>query len=353
MPTGKRYRAAVIGGSGYGGAEMIRRLLVHPDVELIRVASVDHVGEPLGAAHPSLEGASQLVFEGVPPGQAAEGADVVLLGLPHKVSSQKMPELLQTQAKIVDMSGDFRLKDASAYAGAYGGAHPHPELLGSFVYGLPELNRERLRTARCVASPGCFATTIELALLPLARAGLLEGVVQVQGITGSSGSGIAPSAGTHHPVRANNLRTYKPLEHQHVPEITETLAQAGARELLLRFVPVSAPLGRGIFATCFADLPDAWTEDRLRELYEDAYAGEPFVRVPRKRLPEVAAVSGSNHAEVGVAVGPSVKGRRTAVLFGATDNLIKGGAGQAIQNMNLMLGLPETASLVDPGPWPP
>jgi LysW-gamma-L-alpha-aminoadipyl-6-phosphate/LysW-L-glutamyl-5-phosphate reductase len=353
MVTGKRYRAAVLGGSGYGGVEMIRRLLVHPDVALVRVASVDHVGEPLGAAHPSLEGVTDLVFEDLPPAKAAEGVDVVLLALPHKVSAQKMPEILATHAKVVDMSGDFRLKDAASYERYYGQAHPHPELMKEFVYGLPELNRERIRGARSVASPGCFATTIELALLPLAKAGLLEGVVHVQGITGSSGSGVAPSAGTHHPVRAGNLRTYKPLEHQHVPEIRETLAQAGARGFELRFVPVSAPLSRGIFATAFVELADAWTEARVRELYEDAYAGEPFVRVPRKRLPEVAAVSGSNYAEVGVTVGPAAHGRRTAVLFGATDNLVKGGAGQAIQNMNLVLGLPERASLEDPGPWPP
>ena len=353
MAPSKRYRAAVLGGSGYGGAELIRRLLIHPDVELARVASVDHVGEPLAAAHPALEGVTGLVFEDLAPARAAEGMDVVLLGLPHKVSAQKAPELIQAGVRLVDMSGDFRLEDPAAYERYYGARHPHPELLGRFVYGLPELNRDRLRGARLVAAPGCFATCIELTLLPLARAGLLEGVVHVQGLTGSSGSGVAPSAGTHHPVRAANLRTYKPLEHQHLPEIAQALAQAGARDLALRFVPVSAPLVRGIFATAFVELPDAWTEERLRRLYEDAYAAEPFVRVPRKRLPEVAAVSGSNHAEVGVAVGPAVKGRRTAALFGALDNLVKGGAGQAIQNMNLVLGLPEKASLEDPGPWPP
>ena len=353
MVTGKRYRAAVIGGSGYGGGEMIRRLLIHPHVELVRVASIDHVGEPLSAAHPSLEGATGLAFQDLPPAEVAGGVDVVLLALPHKVSAQKMSEIMPTPAKVVDMSGDFRLRDAAAYERYYGAEHPHPELLEQFVYGLPELNRERIRTARLVASPGCFATTIELALLPLAKAGLLEGVVHVQGITGSSGSGVAPSAGTHHPVRAGNLRAYRPLEHQHLPEIVQTLAQAGARDLEVRFVPVSAPLSRGIFATSFVELPDAWSEERLRRLYEDAYDGEPFVRVPRRRLPEVAAVSGSNHAEVGVALGPAAKGRRTAVLISATDNLVKGGAGQAIQNMNLMLGLPETASLEDPGPWPP
>ncbi len=353
MGSGKRYRAAVVGGSGYGGAELVRRLLVHPDVELVRVASIDLVGEPLSAADPALEGRTDLVFEGIPPAEAARGADVVLLALPHRVSAQKVPELVAAGARTVDMSGDFRLADPGAYERWYGAPHPCPELLPRFVYGLPELNREAIRAARLVASPGCFATTIELALLPLARAGLLEGIVHVQGITGSSGSGAAPSAATHHPVRAANLRAYRPLEHQHVPEIEQTLSRAGARDLALRFVPVSAPLGRGILATAFVELPEAWTQERLDALYRDACAGEPFVRVPRRRLPEVAAVSGSNYAEVGVVAGPARAGRRTVTAFGATDNLVKGGAGQAIQNMNLMLGLDETASLADPGPWPP
>jgi len=354
MAAGKRHRAAVIGGSGYGGAEMIRRLLIHPDVELVRVASVDFVGEPLSAADPALEGQTDLVFEGIPPAEAARGMDVVLLGLPHTVAAQKVPEIAALpHTRIVDMSGDFRLKDVAEYERWYRHAHPCPERLQDFVYGLPEQNRARIRRARFVASPGCFATTIELALLPLAKAGLLEGVVHVQGITGSSGSGVAPSAGTHHPVRAANLRTYKPLEHQHVPEIEETLRAAGARDLALRFVPVSAPLGRGILATAFVELAEEWTQERLERLYRETYAGEPFVRVPQRRLPEVAAVSGSNHAEVGVAAGPARGGRRTVTLFGATDNLVKGGAGQAIQNMNLMLGLDERASLADPGPWPP
>jgi N-acetyl-gamma-glutamyl-phosphate reductase len=354
MGSGKRHRAAVVGGSGYGGAELVRRLLVHPDVELVRVASIDLVGEPLSAADPALEGRTDLVFEGISPAEAARGVDVVLLALPHRVSATKVPELVALEGpRVVDMSGDFRLRDAAAYERFYGGPHPRPDLLARFVYGLPEQNREAIRRARLVASPGCFATTIALALLPLARAGLLEGVVHVQGITGSSGSGAAPSAATHHPVRAANLRAYKPLEHQHVPEIEQTLAAAGARDLALRFVPVSAPLGRGILATAFVELPEAWTQERLEALYREAYAGEPFVRVPRRRLPEVAAVSGSNHAEVGVAAGPARGGRRTVTLFGAADNLVKGGAGQAIQDMNLMLGLDETASLADPGPWPP
>jgi N-acetyl-gamma-glutamyl-phosphate reductase len=351
----KRLRAAVIGGSGYGGAELIRRLFLHPEVELARVASVDYVGEPLSAAHPNLEGATDLVFEGIPPEEAARGMDVVLLGLPHKVSATKVPAILATGARIVDLSGDFRLKDAAAYRRYYGVEHPSRELLARFVYGLPELNREAIRAARYVASPGCFATTIELALLPLARAGLLAGQVEVVGITGSSGAGVVPTATTHHPTRAVNLRTYKPLEHQHIPEIVETLTAAGARDLSLRFVPVSAPLPRGIFVTAFAHVDAALDAEAIARAFAGAVEGEPFLRLPRKRLPEVAAVSGSNFAEIGFAFADEpdpATGRRVVTCFGATDNLIKGGAGQAIQSMNLMLGLDERLSLEDPGAWP-
>lgn len=352
----KRFKAAVIGGSGYGGGELIRRLLLHPHVELVRVASVDFVGEPLSAAHPNLEGQTDLRFERISPAEAAAGMDVVLLGLPHKVSATKMPELLASGARIVDLSGDFRLRDAAAYETYYHAKHPCPEHLadGTFVYGLPELRRDAIKRAKYVASPGCFATTIELALLPLAKAGLLEGAVEVVGITGSSGSGVVPSAGTHHPVRAVNLRTYKPLDHQHVPEIKQTLEDAGAKNVVLRFVPVSAPLSRGILATCFAHVPESVTAERIHALYKEFYAGEPFVRVPAKRLPEVVAVGGTNHAEVGVQVGADggEPGKRVVACFAATDNLIKGGAGQAIQSMNLMLGLDERTSLEDAGGYP-
>lgn len=349
MNERKRFKAAVIGGSGYGGAELIRRLLLHPDVELVRVASVDFVGEPLSAVHPNLERLTDLRFEGISPGEAAKGMDVVLLGLPHKVSATKMPELMASGARVVDLSGDFRLRDPAVYEKYYGGKHPCPDELtkGTFVYGLPELFREKIKNARYVASPGCFATTVELALLPLARAGLLNGPVEVVGITGSSGSGIAPSAGTHHPVRAVNLKTYKPLEHQHVPEIVQTLNDAGAKNVSLRFVPVSAPLSRGIFATCFAHVEAGVNADQVKKLYAEAYAKEPFVRVPAKRLPEVVAVSGTNFAEVGIQFGDGV-----VACFAATDNLIKGGAGQGIQNMNLMLGLDERTTLEDPGGYP-
>ena len=352
----KRFSAAVIGGSGYGGAELIRRLLLHPEVTLERVASVDYVGELRAAAHPHLEGMSTLRFEKLTPAEAASGMDVVLLGLPHSVAAHTVPEIISaTDARIVDLSGDFRLQDPLAYERYYGQKHPATELLGRFVYGLPELNREKIRAARYVASPGCFATTIELGLLPLAKAGLLEGEIEVVGITGSSGAGVAPKVTTHHPTRAVNLRTYKPLEHQHIPEIVQTLEQAGGKQLGLRFVPISAPLSRGIFATCFAHVDGSVTKERIAAAYADTFAGEPFVRIPKNRLPEVAAVSGSNYVEVGYQVSDEVDprtGRRVVCAFSVTDNLIKGGAGQAIQSMNLLLGLDERLTLEDPGAWP-
>jgi N-acetyl-gamma-glutamyl-phosphate reductase len=223
---------------------------------------------------------------------------------------------------------------------------------GTFGYGLPELNREKIRSAKYVASPGCFATTIELGLLPLAKAGLLKGEVETVGITGSSGSGIAPSAGTHHPVRAVNLRTYKPLDHQHIPEIVQTLGDAGAKDVAIRFVPVSAPLSRGIFATSFVHVDEKVTAEQIKSLYAELYAKEAFTRVPAKRLPEVVAVHGTNFCEVGVQVGEAKDGKRVIACFSVTDNLVKGGAGQAIQSMNLMLGCDERASLEDVGGYP-
>ncbi len=348
----KRFKASIIGGSGYGAAEIIRRLLIHPDVELVRVASIDYVGEPLSAAHPNLEGLTKLVFEKLEPEDAAAGMDVVFLGLPHKVSATIMPRIVDSGAKIIDLSGDFRLKDRAAYEKYYKASHPCPELFDRAVYGLPELNRSAIRDARLIASPGCFATTIELGLLPLAKIGLLEGAVETVGITGSSGSGAAAQATTHHPVRAVNLRTYKPLSHQHLPEIHETLAKAGAKDLILHFVPVSAPLSRGIFATSFVRVPASVTKEQIAAAFAAAYENEPFVRVPSKRLPEVVAVSGSNYAEVAFELGPVEGQTRTVACFSAIDNLIKGGAGQAVQSMNITLGLDEKLTLADAGGFP-
>ncbi len=348
----KRFKATVMGGSGFAGAELVRRLLLHPDVELVRVGAADHVGEPLSSALPHLEGLTELAFENLSPREAARDVDVVLMGLPHKASVELVEAAIETGVRVIDLSGAFRLKDPEAYRRFYGEAHSRPDLLGEFVYGLPELNRERLKGARWVASPGCFATCIELGLLPFARAGLLAGPIHTVGVTGSSGSGVTPTPTTHHPVRAVNLRTYKPLDHQHVPEIERVVREAGATDPLLSFIPVSAPLTRGIFATSFFEVPDSVAPEALSETLAAAYRHERFIRVPKKRQPEVVAVAGSNYAEVGLVAGEVREGRRVVSVFSALDNLIKGGAGQAIQNMNLMLGLPEHTTLEDPGGYP-
>ena len=352
----KRFKAAVIGGSGYGGAELIRRLLLHPQVELVRVASVDFIGEPLAAVHPNLEGRTDLKFEGISPGEAAKGMDIVLLGLPHKVSAQKMTELIATGARVVDLSGDFRLRDAAVYKRYYGADHTQcPERLtdGTFSLRPPRAKSRSDQEGALRRVSGLLRHDDRTGPLAARQGGPPPRRRRDRrNHASSSGSGIAPSAWTHHPVRAVNLRTYKPLDHQHIPEIVQTLGDAGAKNVAIRFVPVSAPLSRGIFATSFAHVDEKVTAEQIKALYAETYAREPFTRVPAKRLPEVVAVHGTNFCEVGVQVGEVTDGKRVVACFTATDNLVKGGAGQAIQSMNLMLGCDERASLEDVGGYP-
>lgn len=347
-----RIKAALIGGTGYGGAEILRRLLFHPHVEVIRVTAADNIGKRVGDVHFNLAGLTDLRFEQLPPKEAAAGADVVFLAMPHKTTARVAMELFDLPVRIVDLSGDFRLRSAQDYLRYYGVEHPAPERLGTFAYGQPELNRDAIRNARYVASPGCFATTIALGLAPLAKANLLRGPVRTVAATGSSGSGANPTITTHHPLRASNLRTYKPLQHQHNPEILQTLRDAGAGEMQLEFVPVSAPLPRGIFATSFVDVPASVTKEQLAQTWRSTWAGEPFMRVVEDRQPEVVAVSGSNYVEVGFALSDPFEGRRSVVCFSALDNLVKGGAGQAVQAFNVMMGFDEWTTLREPGLWP-
>jgi N-acetyl-gamma-glutamyl-phosphate reductase len=349
-----RLKAVLIGGTGYGGAEILRRLLFHPHVEVARVTAADNIGKKIGEVHFNLAGFTDQTFQEMAPEQAVSGMDVAFLAMPHKTTAKVVQAILGSGVRIVDLSGDFRLRDPGAYEKYYGVAHPSPKSLtdGVFTYGMPEVNRAAIAKARFVASPGCFATTIALGLLPLARAGVLTGPVHTVAATGSSGSGANPQLTTHHPLRAANLRTYKPLDHQHIPEILQTLHGAGGRDLALEFVPVSAPLPRGIFATSFVDVPASTTAEQLEEAWARCYAGEPFIRIVKGRQPEVVAVSGGNYVEVGFTLGVPTGPTRRVVCFSALDNLVKGGAGQAIQAFNVMMGFDETLTLKEPGLWP-
>jgi N-acetyl-gamma-glutamyl-phosphate reductase len=346
---------AIIGGAGYGAGELLRHLVTRDDVKLLRVTSKDGVGKTVGQVHRGLAGFCDVLIEDLPPEEAVEGADVVFLAMPHKTTAHVAKSILDKDVKIIDLSGDFRLERLVDYERDYAPDHPCPERLGTFVYGLPEMNRDKIKTAQHVASPGCFATTIALGLLPLARAGMLKDTnVRTVAMTGSSGSGQAPSAGTHHPVRHRNVKAYKVLHHQHRAEIVQTLGHAGAKNISLDFVPVSAPLSRGILAVSQLDLPEGQDRGKIHALYEESFAHDRLIRVrPPGVSPDVAAIGMTARVEVGVEVRVDEEtGKRTLCCMSALDNLIKGGAGQAIQSFNIMTGVDEFRGLDVPGFWP-
>lgn len=348
-------KVSIIGGAGYGAAEILRNLLVRDDVEILRVSSKDYVGEPIGKVHRSLLGCDHIVLEDIPPKECAKGADIVFLGMPHIVTARVAMELFDLDVRIIDLSGDFRLRSLEDYTRDYAPEHPCPERLGTFVYGMPELHLEAIKTARHVASPGCFATGIAMGLLPLADKGLLKRTnIRTVAMTGSSGSGVKPQPGTHHPVRHNNMKPYKVLHHQHRAEILQTIGDAGAQGVSLDFVPVSAPLSRGILAVTMLDMPEGHDEDAIQAIYEDYYADHKLTNVlPKGVVAEVAAVKGTARVEISLkARVDEATGQRTLSVSSAIDNLVKGGAGQAIQSFNLMTGKPAHFGLDQPGMWP-
>ncbi len=336
-------RTAILGGTGYGGMELLRLLLAHPEVEVTALTSRTEDG-PVGERYPHLRGFTDLRFTREDAGvreALARDNDLLLYAKPHGVAATELPALLDAapNVRIVDLSGDFRLKDAAAYPEWYDFTHPDPDRLAEAVYGLPECGRrEDLRAARLVANPGCHAIATILAIWPLANAGHLNGRVSVVSVTGSSGGGARAKRSTHHPERFANFKAYRPLRHQHLPEIVQAL---GA-EARIDFVPHSAPIARGIHVTAFTATPEL-DANGLRACYESAYGDEPFVRL-FDATPDVRAVAGTNMVDVSTHAGDGV-----ACITLAIDNLGKGMAGTAVQNLNLMFGLDETTALNLPG----
>ena len=348
-------KVSIIGGSGFLAAELLRNLLVRNDVELLRVSSKDYIGQTIGQVHRSFYGMSDLVLEDISPTECVKGADIVFLAMPHIITAKVAMELFETDVRIIDLSGDFRLNELDDYIRVYAPEHPCPERLGSFVYGMPELYADQIRTAKHVANPGCFATCIAASLIPMASVGQLnEQNIRLVALTGSSGSGVHPQVGNHHTIRSNNLKAYKVFNHQHEPEIIQTLAAAGGRNVSLDFVPVSAPLGRGMMSIAQLDAPDNVAEEKLRVQYQDYFDDFPLISIlPKGMTPEVVSVKNTLRIEIGLDIKTDpLSGRRTLCIISVLDNLIKGGAGQAIQNFNLMIGHENAYQLQQPGMWP-
>jgi N-acetyl-gamma-glutamyl-phosphate reductase len=338
----------ILGGSGYGGSELLRLLLFHPETRVSFVAAGEHAGKRVDAVHPNLAKITELKFEAIPEAGALDGLDCLFMALPHGQALEIAPKISRS-VKIIDLSGDFRLNDAEAFKLHYGREHSAMELQREFVYGLTEVNRRTIREARCISNPGCFATALELALYPFVASGLASGKIVADLKTGSSGSGAKAAANTHHPKRANSFYAYKTFEHQHQPEVEQLLAAVNARswsECSLIFQAHSIPVVRGIFASVYVTPSKAVTADDVTDLMKEFYGGEFFIRFVQGS-PDINWVKNTNFCDIGWAARGD-----TVIVFAALDNLVKGAAGQAVQNMNLMFGIEEKTGLVIPGTNP-
>ncbi|MGH9339178.1 MAG: N-acetyl-gamma-glutamyl-phosphate reductase [Acidobacteriota bacterium] len=327
-------RVGVAGGSGYGGAELIHILLRHPHVTLEWLSSQQHVGKRVGELYPNLRKLTDLSFSALRDLPASD-LEVLFLALPHGQAMNVVPDL-PDDLLIIDLSGDFRIDDPEIFQEYYGIPQTCPDVQKQFAYGLTEINRERIRSALKIANPGCFASATLLALYPLFKEKWIKGPVFVDSKTGSSGAGSTPGTGTHHPRRSNSLFAYKPFSHQHLPEIRQVL---GEGDDSLVFQTYSAPFVRGIFASHYMELKAPARGEEVKALFEQYYGSDYFIRwVPDS--PDVNYVRHSNFVDIGAAA----QGQRL-IVWSALDNLQKGAAGQAVQNMNVACRFPEQAGL--------
>ncbi len=336
---------SVVGGSGYAGGELIRLLLSHPHVTLREVTSQSQAGKPLSSVHPNLRGRTDLTFVAA---EDVRPVDVLFLALPHGFAARNLAHYTGLAGRMIDLSADFRLRDPETYARWYGEPHPSPEWLSRFVYGLPETQRVAIADAHWVSGVGCNATAANLALLPLARAGLIERAICDLKV-GSSEGGNEPSLATHHPERSGSFRSFAPVGHRHQAEIAQELG-----DFELHFTATAVEMVRGILCTAHLFLTQPKSERELWKLFRGAYQNEPFVRIVNERqglyrLPEPKLLAGTNYCDVGFKV-DEASGR--VVVISALDNLMKGAAGTAVQCLNLMHGWPETTALDFPGLHP-
>lgn len=337
-------KVAVIGGSGYAGAELVRLVLGHPRLELTYVTSTRHEGKRLSSLYPNLSKQTTLTYERFSAAESVEKAELFLVALPHGRSMDIIPQILEGASGVVDLGGDFRLSDAQMYKDWYGFSHINPDYLGKAVYGLPEINREAIAKASLVANPGCYPTSVILALAPLAKGGHigLEAVL-VDSKSGISGAGRQAKPHLHFPAVNENLSAYSVSGHQHIPEMEEQLSVLGDSLVKITFVPHLVPMTRGVFSTVYLERPGNMTVEELVQLYEDFYSGAPFVNVLEGGcLPGTKDVTGSNYCHLGLSVDARTG---KVVILSVLDNLVKGAAGQAIQNLNLMAGFDEEEGL--------
>ncbi len=340
-------KVAIVGANGYSGEELCALLCRHPGVEIVGVSSRTHAGKPIGDVLPRLTGqpaVRDLVFcDSKIDVLLATGAEFFFLALPHSLASEFALPLVEAGRRVIDLSADFRLRDASIYEEFYGEAHPAAEMLGEAVYGIPELYREAIRRAKLVASAGCYPTSILLPLVPLLKNGMVDPAdISVSSASGVSGAGRKAEVGYLYAECNESLRAYGLPKHRHISEIEQELSAAAGSKVVITFVPHLAPMTRGIHTTIFARLIGNATRDAVEQTLKNAYDAEPFVRV-RQSLPDTKQVNGTNFCDIAVRYDERAK---RLILLSAEDNLVKGAAGQAVQNFNLMAGFDETTALL-------